>query len=89
MNKSDIKKTEKYFVKYTEGIYRAPDYFSSETCKKYYHKKEDYFHIAIFEGGDVYQLNNDGEVQGIELNTIEELKVRYKSFTGEELENIK
>ena len=86
MLKKHLIEVEKHFEKYSEGTYTSPYCFGNETCKKYYHKKEDCFQIAIFESGQLYQLNSDHEKQGIELKTLDDLKIRFKSFTGEEFE---
>ena len=59
MKKETIKEIEQYFTQYKEGIYRSPYYGGNESCKKCFHKEEDSFHIAIFDNGEVYQLNSD------------------------------
>ena len=46
------------------------------------------FEIIIYNDGVVYQLNSDHERQGIELDTLDNLKIRFKSFTGENLEDM-
>lgn len=82
MNKKEIEEIEKYFVMYTEGV---TEYRIGFICKKYFHNGED-FNIAISNNGEVYQLNSDGESQGVELETLEDFKIRFKSFTAEEFD---
>jgi len=90
MKKEDLKKIEKYFTLYSEGEY--VDCYSNESgekMKKYYHKEYDEFKLIVFEkGGDVYQLNSDHEIQGIELVGFESLRVRFSSFEGEDISDI-
>lgn len=88
MNKEDLNKIEKYFEKYSEGEYHSS--FGSndkQNAKSYYHKWEC-FYLIVFDNGDVYQLNSEHEIQGVELNTFDSIKIRFKSFTGEDVENI-
>ena len=75
---SELEEVVGYFSEYT----------TRESGKKYFHKEEDNFHIIITPKNELYQLNTDHEVWGIELETIEDLKVRFKSFTGENLEEV-
>ena len=77
MTKEEITEVEKYFNQYSQG-----------TLGKYFSHEMENFHIIIGDEGDVYQLNSDHEAQGIELETLESLRVRFRSFTGEELEAI-
>lgn len=64
------------------------EYKVSEDGRKFFHKENDNFHIIITPNNELYQLDTDHEVWGIELETIEDLKVRFKSFTGENLEEV-
>jgi hypothetical protein len=75
---SELNEVVTYFIEYT----------SKEDGKYYFHKEGDDFKIIITPEGEIYQLNTDHEVWGIELETIEDLKVRFKSFTGENLEEV-
>lgn len=76
MVKSDIEVITKYFEEYNGNKIRM----------KYFHNEWDNFKIIIdWEFDEVYQLNSDHEIQGIELLTLEEFKGRFKSFTGEDL----
>ena len=77
MNKKDLNQITEYFSEYNK----------SESNIKYTHHREN-FEIIVYNDGTVYQLNSDHERQGIELDTLGNLKIRFKSFTGEELENI-
>jgi len=75
MSEKDLKEVKKHFVKYVENPIGG---------ESYYHKMEN-FYIIISRDNEVYQLNSDHERQGIELDTLENLKTRFKSFTGEDL----
>jgi hypothetical protein len=77
MNKKDLNQIMEYFSEYNK----------SESNIKCTHHREN-FEIIIYDDGTVYQLNSDHERQGIELDTLDNLKIRFKSFTGEELENV-
>ena len=77
MNKKDLNQITEYFSEYNK----------SESNIKCTHHREN-FEVIIYNDGVVYQLNSDHESQGIELDTLDNLKIRFKSFTGEELENI-
>ena len=83
MKVEDLDIIKNHFEEYSKGTYHSPIYFGNDSCIKYYHKKEDDFHIAIFENCEVYQLNSDHEIQGVELIDLEQFKIRFKSFTGE------
>jgi hypothetical protein len=74
-----LNEVTKYFKEYT----------SREDGKYYFHKDEDNFKIIITTDNELYQLNTDHEPYGIELDTIDNLKIRFKSFTGENLEDVK
>ena len=76
MGIDDLSEVIKYFKEYS----------SKDFGKCYYHKENDNFTIVITTDNELYQLNTDHEVFGIELDTIENLKIRFKSFTGEDLE---
>ena len=60
------------------------EYSSSETDKKYYHNGEN-FEIIVYDDNSGFQTNSDHKRQGIELDTIDSFKNRFKSFTGEGL----
>jgi hypothetical protein len=78
MSEVELSEVVEYFCEYT----------TREDGKKYFHKENDNFHIIITPENELYQLNTDHEVWGIELETIEDLKIRFKSFTSENLEDI-
>lgn len=71
MRLDEIKYIEKHFQKYTE----------TNIGKLYIHNEES-FSIVITENNEVYQLNSEHEIQGIELETLDKLHLRFKSFTG-------
>jgi len=83
MTQKDLDKTIKHFRKYSDM-----DFYEflkePEKAKWYSHKVED-FHIIIFDSGEVYQAGTEADTIGIELKTFEDLKIRYKSFIGEEI----
>ena len=79
MEIKDLNEVTKYFKEYTNG----------EDGKYYFHKDEDYFKIIITTENELYQLNTDHEPWGIEIDTTDNLKIRFKSFTGENLEDVK
>lgn len=68
-----------FFIRYRNCVVHGTSYF---------HKEDDNFKVLISSEGRVYQLNTDHEPWGIELQTLDDLKVRFKSFTGEDIENI-
>jgi hypothetical protein len=78
MEIKDLNEVVKYFKEYT----------SKEDGKYYFHKEDDNFNIIITPDNNLYQLNTDHEIWGIELDTIDKLRIRFKSFTGDELENL-
>lgn len=75
-------------VELEEVVEYFQEYTNREDGRKLFHKENDNFHIIITPENELYQLNTDHEVWGIELETIEDLKVRFKSFTGENLEEV-
>ena len=80
MNTTSLHEAVKdFFIRYREGIGYGTYYF---------HKENDNFKVLISSEGQVYQLNTDHEPWGIELQTLDDLKVRFKSFTGEVLEDV-
>jgi len=74
MIKQEIVEILKYFVEYSKN--------------NYYHEEMDNFHITISDDNEVYQLNTDHEIFGCELKTLDEFKIRFKSFTGQEFDAI-
>ncbi len=74
MDIKDLNKLLEYFTEYS----------NSENYKKYYHNGEN-FEIIVYDDNSVFQTNSDHERQGIELDTIDNFKIRFKSFTGEDL----
>lgn len=79
MKLTDLNEIVEYFKEYST---------SRKDGKYYFHKENDNFKIIISTDDELYQLNTDHEPWGIELDTIENLKIRFKSFTGENLEDI-
>jgi hypothetical protein len=86
MTEKDVKTIKKYFIEYSDKDYC--DTNKSDKCKWYYHKDEN-FYIIIFDDNSVYQSGTENNYIGIELKTLKDLKTRFKSFTGENYDNIK
>ena len=90
MNKEDLDKTLEHFHKHdycfgwgTNSI--DHNYGQVRTKGNFFHTEED-FSVTIFEDDDrVYQIGTEADTIGMELKTFEELEIRFKSFTGEEL----
>lgn len=88
MTDEDIKIIEKYFIEYSDKDYcDICDTNKSGKCKWYFHKGEN-FHIIIFEDNSVYQSGTENNYIGIELKTLKDLKIRFKSLTGENYDNV-
>jgi len=87
----DIWYIKEFFTCYDEDvIYRSPMRYPSEddsVCSYFYHNESDEFHIVIFENNEVWQINSEHEIQGVELKTLEKFEIRFKSFTGDNLED--
>jgi hypothetical protein len=79
MSEVELNEVVMYFVQYGKD---------EQLGYKFFHKENDNFKIIITPDKELYQLNTDHEVWGIELETIEALKVRFNSFTGENLEEV-
>jgi len=71
-----------------KDLNKVVDYFIKYSGNKYFHKENDNFKIVITNDNELYQLNTDHEPWGIEIDTIDNLKIRFKSFTGENLEDM-
>ncbi|HEY9704689.1 MAG TPA: hypothetical protein V6C58_19765 [Allocoleopsis sp.] len=87
MTTEEIKQIEEYFRQYSDSdLY---DVLGNQIKARWFsHKEEDYFQIIIFEDNEVYQAGTEANTIGIELKTIQDLQVRFKSFTGAELDYI-
>ena len=79
MDIKDLNQITQYFVKYRKD---------EQPGHKFFHKEHDNFKIIITPDKELYQLNTDNEPWGAELDTIDNLKIRFKSFTGENLEDV-
>ncbi len=79
MDIKDLNQITQYFVQYGKD---------EQLGHKFFHKENDNFKIIITPDKELYQLNTDHEPYGIELDTIDNLKIRFKSFTGENLEDV-
>jgi len=87
MDIKEIEELEQWFDKYSESDYVS--YFSpNEPVRGNYTHKWECFSIVIFKNNEVYQTNSDHETQGIELKTMDEMKVRFESFVGEPIEKL-
>ena len=81
MNISDLKEILKHFKEYKKGAYSL---YNDGIYTHYFHKREN-FYIIVTENNEVYQENSEHEKQGIELTDLDSFKIRFKSFTGEDL----
>jgi hypothetical protein len=89
MEQQEINIVLQYFTSYHKGKYIDAFWMGEPMIStQYYHNECDWFQIMIFENNELYQINTEHEMYGIELKTIDDLKQRFKSFTGEELSNI-
>jgi len=90
MNKEEIKKLEPFFVCYIEGKYiDLTGWCDGEQCKRFFHKEQSDFHIILFpETNVLYQIDPDGDIYGVELETYDELIIRFESFTKEKIDDI-
>lgn len=78
MSEVELNEVVTYFIEYSNNSHG----------RKFFHKENDNFKIIITPENELYQLNTDHEPWGIELETIESLKIRFNSFTGEQLEEM-
>ena len=79
MDIKDLNQITQYFVQYGKD---------EQLGHKFFHKENGNFKIIITPDKELYQLNTDHEPWGIELDTMDNLKIRFKSFTGENLEDV-
>ena len=83
MDKEDLKRTLHYFKKFFEREYGRVYDAEPVKARYYWHKGYFDFPIIVFiKTKEVYQLNSDHEVTGIELKTFVDMCVRFKSFMG-------
>ena len=96
MNQTDLEKTLKYFHRHQIEGYpnRLPDYdkvshayWPAKTRGFFYNDETDFCIALLVDDTEdrVYQVGTEANTVGVELKTFEELCIRYKSFTGEEL----
>jgi hypothetical protein len=88
MNQEEIEKTLKYFKIISDHPYQDCPSCHPQAAKWYFHKGEDYFQIAVFETGEVYQAGTEADLIGVELRTFKDLQIRFTSFTDENIETI-
>lgn len=84
MEIKDIEYIEQYFDCYSTSDYL--DMYQRFPVRGNYSNREFEFMIVISKEGEVWQTNSDHDITGVELVTLEDFKVRFKSFNGEELE---
>ena len=88
MNKQELEKIELYFHSFREGTQHSIRH-GERPGKNYFHKECDNFHIVVFtDDGSVYQEGTEAETIGVELETWEDIEVRFLSFTGERVEDV-
>jgi len=94
MNKEDLEKTLQYFHQheYNDDEYnpkfdKVYNHYLPVKMKGYFYHSDSDFCITILdnEENSVYQKGTEHDTVGVELKTFDDLKIRYKSFTGEEL----
>lgn len=94
MTKEEIIQLDEYFTCYSTSKYHSAFYYPKteedrQMCRKLFHKEHDNFHILVFDDtAEVYQADTDHEIFGIELETMDKLKERFESFTGDKIDNI-
>lgn len=67
---------------YTEFLY-------PERQAKWYNHNMWEFQIIVFDDNSVYQLGTEAQTIGVELKTLEDFEIRYKSFIGRKFRNTK
>lgn len=86
MTKEDIDKLLPYFRLYSDSSYK--DWGMEPQSAKWYFHNSSEFHIVIFDSGEVYQNGTEADIIGIELTSYDKLSERYRSFVGNELEEL-
>lgn len=87
MTTKDLNIILKRFNKYSDGEYL--EFLYPERQAKWYSHYMWEFHIIVFDDNSVYQLGTEGETIGVELKTLKEFEIRYKSFIGRKFMNSK
>jgi len=88
MKSNDLGTVLMKFNKYSDSNYK--EFLYPERKAKWYSHYMWEFHIIVFDDDNsVYQLGTEAETIGVELKTLEEFKIRYKSFIGRKFMNAK
>jgi len=88
MKLTDLRKTLQYFECFSDKHEVFELGYPIGKAKSYYHKVEDYFGLTIFTDGGVFQSGTEADIIGCELKTFDDLTIRYKSFTGFEIDDL-
>jgi hypothetical protein len=89
MTKEEINKLEEYFECYSESLMYDCMWESGLMCKWYFHKEQSEFKLVVFiKTSEVYQAGTEADTIGCELETFEELVIRFESFTRDKIDNI-
>lgn len=89
MTKEDVEKIEQYFTCYSKSEMHDPMCKPGLMTKRLFHKECDNFCLVIFiEDNLVYQGGSEADIIGCELETFEELIIRFESFTKEKIDNL-
>jgi hypothetical protein len=85
MKAKDLEIVLKKFNMYSDSEYTE---FLCPTQKaKWYSHYMWEFHIIVFDDNSVYQLGTEAETIGVELKTLKDFEIRYKSFIGRKFMN--
>lgn len=91
MTKEELAKIDEYFECYQTGTFVDSifTFYNGHKAKRYFHKEHDNFHLVVFVDDDVvYQGGTEADTIGCELETFEELVIRFESFTRDKIDNI-
>lgn len=89
MIKEELAKIDEYFTCFSESPMHDPMWPKGLMCKWYFHKEHDSFKLIVFtDTNEVYQGGTEADTIGCELETFEELVIRFESFTRDKIDNI-
>jgi len=88
MKAKDLEIVLKKFHMYSHKEYI--EFLCPERNAKWYYHNMWEFHIIVFDDDNsVYQLGTEAETIGVELKTLKDFEIRYKSFIGRKFMNSK
>lgn len=85
MKDKDLEIILKKFTMYSDKEYI--EFLCPERQAKWYYHNMWEFHIIVFDDNSVYQLGTEAETIGVELKTLKDFEIRYKSFIGRKFMN--